>query len=266
MTTSVTDPLRIGLVVPGDSHIDDEFWALAGNGARPFVTRTIGASDVEMGGDSIAEVTGIAEGPEIGYAAFRLRDVSPVAAAYVDTSISFVRGRGGDTEIAERLSSTLDCPAIVTSTAVAAACVALGIRRIAAMSPYTDDLNARLIAYFAGHGITVTRVYPYQRTYPGGTTSRELGSMRPEELLRDARAIDEDGIEGLFLACTAVRTAAAIEPLEAALGMPVVAAVGATIWATLRLAGDAQPRSGLGQLYGITDLPPAFRQTRPAAD
>jgi maleate isomerase len=259
MTTRAPDPLRLGLVVPGDSHIDDEFWTLSGPMAMPFVTRTIGASDVEMGGDSIAEVTGIAEGPEIGYAAFRLRDVTPVAAAYVDTSISFVRGRGGDTEIADRLSNTLGCPSIVTSTAVAAACVALGIRRMAAMSPYTDDLNERLVAYFAGHGIEVSHVYPYRRTYPGGTTSRELGATTPEELLGDAQAIERAGVDGVFLACTAVRTAAAIDPLERSLGVPVVAAVGATIWATLRLAGDDSLRSGLGRLFAVAELPDMFR-------
>jgi maleate isomerase len=263
MTTHEPDPLRLGLVVPGDSHIDDEFWTLSGGRAMPFVTRTIGASDVEMGGDSVAEGTGIAKGPEIGYAAFRLRDVTPVAAAYVDTSISFVRGKGGDTEIAERLSSTLGCPAIVTSTAVAAACTAMGIRRMAAMSPYTDELNERLVAYFASHDIIVTRVYPYRRTYPGGTTSRALGRTTPDELLEDAEAIRGDDVDGLFLACTAVRTAAAIEPLEASLGVPVVAAVAATMWATLRLAGDTSGRSGLGGLFSISTLPDAFRPYRP---
>jgi maleate isomerase len=265
MTTHPSDPLRLGLVVPGDSHIDDEFWTLSGSGAMPFVTRTIGASDVAMGTDAITEVTGIAEGPEIGYAAFRLRDVAPVAAAYVDTSISFVRGRGGDTDIAERLSSTLGCPAIVTSTAVAAACTALGIRRMAAMSPYTDELNERLVAYFASHGISVTRVYPYRRTYPGGTTSRALGRTTPDELLEDARAIVVGDVDGVFLACTAVRTAGAIEPLEMSLGVPVVAAVAATMWATLRLAGDTSTRSGLGSLFAIEALPDAFRPAKPVA-
>lgn len=254
-------PARIGLVVPGDCHVDDEFWRLAAGDALPYVTRTIGADDREMGRDSIAEVTGIAEGPEIDEAARRLRDVAPVAAAYVDTSISFVRGIGGDVEIARRIGSVLACPAIVTSTAVAAAFRALGVRRIAVVSPYADDLNARLATYFSAHGLDVRPVAPLRRTYPGGTTSRELGSYPVAELVEDARAAvgAARGAEGLFIPCTAVRALDAVAPLESTLGIPVVTAIQATMWAVLRLAGCVGDRQGAGRLFGIESLPGEFR-------
>lgn len=262
MTSGEVPSLRLGLVVPGDCHLDDELWALVDGAALPFVTRTIGADDTEMGGDSIAEVTGIAEGPEIGEAAHRLRDVAPMAAAYVDTSISFVRGIGGDLDIAARIHERLGCPAIVTSTAVAAGLHALGARRVLALSPYTADLDARLIGYFAAHDITITEVAKYRRTYPGGTTSRELGRTTPDELLEDVeRALGTaDGpVEGIFLACTAVRTAAAVPRIEAATGLPVVAAVGATMWAVLRLAGMTAPSPGHGRLFAVDAFPDRFR-------
>jgi maleate isomerase len=261
MTTGVPS-LRLGLVVPGDCHLDDELWTLVDGAALPFVTRTIGADDTEMSGDSIAEVTGIAEGPEIGYAADRLRDVAPMAAAYVDTSISFVRGIGGDLDIAGRIHDRLGCPAIVTSTAIAAGLHALGARRVLALSPYTSDLDARLTAYFGAHGITVTEVAKYRRTYPSGTTSRALGATTPDELVDDVRsALDHagPGIEGILLACTAVRTAAAVPLIEDATGLPVVPAVGATMWAVLRLAGMTTPNPAHGRLFGVETLPDAFR-------
>ncbi len=263
MTNGVVPSLRLGLVVPGDCHLDDEFWALVDGSALPFVTRTIGADDAEMGGDSIAEVTGIAEGPEIGNAADRLRDVAPMAAAYVDTSISFVRGIGGDLDIAGRIQERLGCPAIVTSTAVAAGLHALGARRVVALSPYTSDLDARLTSYFGAHGIEVVEVAKYRRTYPAGTTSRALGRTTPDELVADVRAALDawpgPAVEGIFLACTAVRTAAAVPRIEAAVGLPVVAAVGATMWAVLRLAGMTTPAPGHGRLFGVGSFPDAFR-------
>lgn len=262
MTNEEVPTLRLGLVVPGDCHLDDELWRLVDGAALPFVTRTIGADDTEMGGDSITEVTGIAEGPEIGNAADRLRDVAPMAAAYVDTSISFVRGIGGDTEIAGRIRDRLGCPAIVTSTAIAAGFHALGARRVIALSPYTADLDARLASYFAAHGITVTEVAKYRRTYPGGTTSRELGRTTPEELVEDVQAAlagADPAPEAILLACTAVRTAAAVPRIEAATGLPVVAAVGATMWAVLRLAGMAVPNPAHGRLFEVAVFPDRFR-------
>jgi maleate isomerase len=261
MTNGEVPSVRLGLVVPGDCHLDDEFWALADGAALPFVTRTIGADDTRMGGDSIAEVTGIAEGPEIGNAADRLRDVAPMAAAYVDTSISFVRGIGGDLEMAGRIHDRLGCPAIVTSTAIAAGLHALGARRVIALSPYTADLDARLISYFGAHDITVTEVAKYGRTYPGGTTSRALGRTTPDELLADVRsalAAAGPGLEGILLACTAVRTATAVPLIEAATGLPVVSAVSATMWAVLRLAGVSTPAPRHGRLHAIEALPDAF--------
>jgi maleate isomerase len=266
MTNGVVPSLRLGLVVPGDCHLDDEFWALVDGIALPFVTRTIGADDTRMGGDSIAEVTFIAEGPEIGAAADRLRDVAPRAAAYVDTSISFVRGIGGDLDIADRIRDRLGCPAIVTSTAIAAGLHALGARRVLALSPYTADLDARLTTYFGSHDITVTGVAKYRRTYPGGTSSRALGATTPDELVDDVRAAlagAEPGIEGILLACTAVRTAAAVPRIEDATGLPVVAAVGATMWAVLRLAGVTTPNAAHGRLFGVEAFPDSFRPVIP---
>lgn len=261
--TNVEPPtLRLGLVLPGDCHLDDELWTLVDGAALPFVTRTIGADDTEMGGDSIAEVTGIAEGPEIGYAADRLRDVAPTAAAYVDTSISFVRGIGGDLDIAARIHDRLGCPAIVTSTAIAAGLHALGARQVIALSPYTADLDARLTGYFRAHGVTVTEVAKYRRTYPTGATSRALGQTTADELVEDVEAAltRADGApEAILLACTAVRTAAAVPCIEAVTGLPVVAAVGATMWAVLRIAGMTVANPAHGRLFGVTSFPDAFR-------
>jgi maleate isomerase len=133
---------------------------------------------------------------------------------------------------------------------------------VLALSPYTADLDARLIGYFAAHDITITEVAKYRRTYPGGTTSRELGRTTPDELLEDVeRALGTaDGpVEGIFLACTAVRTAAAVPRIEAATGLPVVAAVGATMWAVLRLAGMTTPSPGHGLLFAVDAFPDRFR-------
>ena len=249
MTTLVDHPTRLGLVVPGDCHVDDEFWTLAAPEAIPYVTRTRGAADDEMGRDGIAETTGLAEGPEIAMAADRLVDVGPAAAAYVDTSISFVRGVAGDAEIAGRLESRLGCPSVTTSTAVAEALNELGARRIAVLSVYADPIEERLRAFYADHGITVDQIVRRRRSYPAGATSRELGETAPHDLVADARDIGTSTIDALFIPCTALRTLDAIEPLERALGVPVVTAIQATLWAVMRRAGLDVTRPAAGVLF-----------------
>ena len=257
MTTLVADPVRLALVVPGDCHVDDELWSLAAPEAIPYVTRTRGASDAEMGRDAVTETSALAEGPEIDMAAERLRDIGPAVAAYVDTSISFVGGVDGDAHIVERLRRTLACPSVTTSSAVALALTALGVRRMAVLSPYTPELDERLARYYLAHGIEVSQVVRLERSYPSGATSRELGLTRPDELLAQAERLVPGAADGLFIPCTALRTLGAIEPLERSLGIPVVTAIAATLWAVLRLGGIGAARPGAGRLFGHDRLPGA---------
>lgn len=260
MTTSSLDAVRLGLIVPGDCHVDDEFWRLAVPEAIPYVTRTLGASDVEMGRDAISETTALAEGSEIAMAARRLRDVTPAIAAYVDTSISFVRGSGGDHDIAQVIRAELSCPAVVTSTAVAAALATLEVSRMAVLSPYPADLDARLVTFFESYGVQTASVRTMQCAYPTGATSLELGRIQPEELIAEGVAAMDPSADALFIPCTAIRALGAIDSLERSIGRPVVTAIQATLWATLRMVGIAAARPDLGILFAKTDVPERFAQ------
>jgi maleate isomerase len=251
MTTLIEDPVRLGLVVPGDCHVDDELWTLATPEAIPFVTRTRGAADAEMARDGIGETTALAEGPEIAMAAERLVDVAPAAAAYVDTSISFVRGIAGDAEIADRIAARLGCPTVTTSSAVAEALRELGARRIAVLSVYTEAVDDRLRSFYAANGIETVSIVRLRRSYPAGATSRELGSTRPADLVAEAERVDPGGIDALFIPCTALRTLGAVDAIERALRVPVVTAVGATLWAVLRRSGLRVSRPGAGALFRL---------------
>ena len=85
---------RIALLVPGDCQVDDEFWRLLAPQGIPFVSRTTGADETLMAtpGMAAAHTAALAASSDLEVAADRLRAVHLVAAAYVDTSISFVRG------------------------------------------------------------------------------------------------------------------------------------------------------------------------------
>src|SRR6516225_4062925 len=101
-----SDAKPIALVVPGDCQVDDEFWRMLAPAAIPFVTRTTGADERMTADDeAIVHLEGLARSSDLEVAADRLRAVHAVAAAYVDTSITFVRGPGGDLDIARRIEA-----------------------------------------------------------------------------------------------------------------------------------------------------------------
>ncbi|MDH3689463.1 MAG: hypothetical protein OEU36_08285 [Gammaproteobacteria bacterium] len=245
---------RIALVVPGDSQVDDEFWRLLSPHGIPLVSRTTGAEHGQMTtpGAAAAHTKSLAESSDLEVAADRLRPVKAVAAAYVDTSISFIRGPGGDLDISNRIESFLEVATVSTSTAVVHACRALNVSSFGVITVYVDEVNDTMPLFFEPQGVRVARMHKADSSMEAGNTSEELGQMTPNELVELGRSIDGDDIDAVFIPCTAVRTLDAIEPLEDAIGKPVITAIQATMWRVARLAGLSHDAPQGGKLFEIT--------------
>ena len=246
-----TRSARIGLVVPGDSQVDDEFWRLLAPHAIPLVSRTTGADQAQMATSTTAALhtKALAESSDLEVAADRLRATNPVAAAYVDTSISFIRGPGGDLDIANRIQHLLGVPTIVTSTAVVDACRALNVGRLGVLTVYVDSINEQIPAFFEPQGIDIARLQKLDANQEVGNRSQELAHMDFNALVAAGREIDESGIDGIFIPCTAVRTLETVEPLEDAIGKPVITSIQATMWRVARLAGLGHDAPQGGRLF-----------------
>lgn len=246
-----TQAKRIALVVPGDCQNDDEFWRLLSPHGLPLVSRTIGAGRQMTGAGAAAHTKSLAESSDLEVAADRLRQTDPVAAAYVDTSISFIRGPGGDLDISRRIESFLNVPTIATSTAVVHACKALGVSKIGVLSVYVDEVNDAIPRFFDPQGVRVVRLHKTETSQESGNVSGGLARMGVDELVTLGRQLDGDDIEAVFIPCTAVRSLDAIEPLEDAIGKPVISAVQATMWRVARLAGLDHDAPHGGRLFEI---------------
>lgn len=159
---------RIGLIVPGDCQIDDEFWRLLSPHGLPLVTRTTGAGHHMTLAGAAAHTKSLAGSSDLEVAADRLRQADPVAAAYVDTSISFIRGPGGDLDISRRIESFLNVPTVSTSTAVVHAFQALGVTKIGVLSVYVDEVNDAIPEFFGPQGGAGQSVAQDQDNSSGG--------------------------------------------------------------------------------------------------
>ena len=247
---------RIALVVAGDSQVDDEFWRLLAPHAIPLVSRTMGAAPEHMSnpGAAAAHTCALAESSDMEVAADRLRATMPVAAAYVDTSISFIRGPGGDLDISRRIESFLGVPTVSTSTAVVDACRALEVSSLGVLTVYVDEINEAIPAFFEPQGIRIGRMQKADSNMEAGNTSEDLAGMSPRELVELGRAADDASVGAVFIPCTAVRTLDAIEPLEDAIGKPVITSIQATMWRVARLAGLGHDAPQGGRLFEVSGL------------
>ena len=137
--------------------------------------------------------------------------------------------------------------AVSTAGAIVAAFGALGVARIAMATPYTDETNAHESRYLADHGIEVVASAGL-----GLNTSldmiQKISRVPPPEVFAHARAVDRPEAEALLICCTDFNTVDVIEPLERALGKPVISSNTATFWASLRAAGIDDRLEGYGRL------------------
>ena len=108
---------------------------------------------------------------------------------------------------------------------------------------YVDEVNDTMPHFFEPQGIRVARMQKTDSSMEAGNSSEQLGQMSPSELVELGRSIDGDDVGAIFIPCTAVRTLDAIEPLEDAIGKPVITAIQATMWRVCAARGARARRT-----------------------
>jgi maleate isomerase len=134
-------------------------------------------------------------------------------------------------------------PCTTPITAALAGFEKLGLKRIAVLTPYIDEVNQPMRRFLEENGITVLSVNSFNLE-----DDVIMGRIPTEAIYAAAREIDRSDADGIFISCTAVRAVDVIDRLEQALGKPVLSSNQALAWQALRLAGYNNPISGFGRL------------------
>jgi len=140
-------------------------------------------------------------------------------------------------------------PGIPVATPISASLAAferLGVRRVAVLTPYVDDVNRAIAAHLHQHGVEVPRFTSFHIA-----DDNHMAGLSPEVIHRAALEADSADAEALFISCTAIRAVEAVERIETDLGKPVVTAIQAMFWQALRFAGCQAPVAGYGRLLRL---------------
>lgn len=141
-----------------------------------------------------------------------------------------------------RMSAAAGVPAITSAQAVGRAVRALGGRRIALVSPYSEAVNQRAARYFEQkHGLGTVALEGF-----GATDSYAIGQLGPENAREAFARINRPEIEALVVPGGNFPTMASIAAWEQEFGKPVVTTNQASLWAMLRAfnTGDRLPAFG----------------------
>lgn len=118
-------------------------------------------------------------------------------------------------------------------TATFAAAESLGIRRIGLVSPYIEDVSARLRKALTEGGLDVVETLSF-----GERTEARVARIAPRSIAEAARTIAaRQTLDGIFLSCTNLRTLDFLAALEDELSLPILSSNQALAWHLARLSG-----------------------------
>lgn len=126
---------------------------------------------------------------------------------------------------------------------------ALGVERIAVLTPYRADVNDGIAAAFEAAGISIGQLRTFAE--PQDPVVARIAPASVESAARTM--LDGGSADALFVSCTNLRVMHVIEHMEAALGVPVVSSNQALIRHALTLAGVFEPLPHLGRLFALQD-------------
>ena len=236
----------IGIVWPGPPVPDDieEMQHFMPPGVKFHMVGTRPQSESPSpGGITLERLLRMPANHNIEEAAKALVPLAARAVGYGCTSASYVRGVGGDRDISDRMTAATGLPVTTTSSAAVEALRHLGVRRVAVLSPHVDELNERLTKFLEGNELDAVHMR--------GLNKLSGIEKIPQEDIRDLviQLVDRPDADGIFISCTGMRTSAIFDSMEERTGKPVVSALQATVWETLRIAGIAAEIPGVGKLY-----------------
>lgn len=200
-------------------------------------------------------------------AALHQFDVEPMLAAarlLADARVHVVAWNGTagawlgfdhDRAICRAITAQLGIPATTAALAIADAFAANGIRRFALVSPYTSEVQERIVGVFAGSGLQCVAEHHF-----GGTDGYSFAAIEEQEMIGAARRLACHSPQAIVVLCTNMAGAAVAEAVERETGALLVDSVAAVTWRCLTLTGiDGGRVMGWGRLF--RSLPVDHRQS-----
>lgn len=134
-------------------------------------------------------------------------------------------------------------------SALLAACSALGLGRLAFLSPYVAEVSDNLRQTLRDTGVETPVFGSFAEAEEVKVVRISPGSIQSAAL----ELVDNGDVDGVFLSCTNLNTLDVIEPLEQLTGRPVLSSNQVLAWHLLRLA-QSDAVSGIPGKLGAVHL------------
>jgi maleate isomerase len=229
---------RLGVVVPSVNTVVEP-WFSASRPAGVSIHAARMLLDDALSPEAIVRMD-----REEGQRAVRqLASCRPQAVAYCCTASSIVQGLDYDRHLQSEIAHQTGVACTTATQAILEALRVLGVRTIAAASPYAENIDHAEHDFFESAGVHVA-----SSACLGIRDAFELARPSSAQIIALARRAYSSGVQAILITCLNLWSHVVIEQLERELGVPVITSTQATFWRLLRIGGVEDRIAGYGRL------------------
>lgn len=154
-------------------------------------------------------------------------------------------GFDADERLCERITAATGIPACTSVLALNEILRLTGVKRFGLVTPYRDDVQAKIVANYARAGFECAA-----ERHLGLQDNYSFSEVSADQIRAMAREVAKAKPEAITLFCTNLRGAPLVEELERETGIPVYDTIPTVLWKSLKLAGvDPKRVQGWGRLF-----------------
>lgn len=158
-------------------------------------------------------------------------------------------GFQADRDLCAAIASRTGIPACSSVLAVEEILRKTGVKRFGMVTPYTADVQERIVANFAREGFECTA-----ECHQDLAVNFAFSEIEPFDLQRMVREVAQSRPDAILVFCTNMDGASLAEALERELGIPVYDTIAAAVWASLKVVGvDRRRVQGWGRMFRDVD-------------
>lgn len=156
------------------------------------------------------------------------------------------RGFDTDLRLVERIRERTGLRATTAVLALNELLALRGIRQLALVTPYTRDVQQKIVANYRALGVEVVA-----ERHLGICVNHDFALVSPDRLQGLMREVAVARPQAIATYCTNLHAAQLAPGVEVELGLPLLDTVSTTVWGMLRAVGADPARiTDWGQLYG----------------
>lgn len=236
-------PLRLGVLTPSSNTALEPLTSA--------IVATLPGASVHFARFKVTEIAldpkalGQFDDSPILAAADLLADAKVDAIGWSGTAAGWM-GFDKDELLVQRIRERTGIPATTAVLALNELLALRSIRRMSIVSPYTADVQQRIIENYRRAGIDVV-----SHTHENIRANHAFASIPPQRLLQRMGQVCQAQPEAIVTYCTNLHAAQLAAQVEDAWQIPLLDTVSTTVWGMLRAAGvDPARIMGWGRLYG----------------